>query len=54
MNEEILKNGKMGDVRGYRIHGKSYDVNGNEVDEIHEEDCFCCRKNLFGTAEIGR
>ena len=45
--EKVMKNGFIGKLNGYRIHGKSYDVDGNEIDEIHEKDCFCCRKDLF-------
>lgn len=45
--KEVLKNGYAGQLGGYRIHGKSYDVDGNQIEEVHEEDCFCCRKNLF-------
>lgn len=52
MNKEsdgdfILKNGVVGKFAGYRVNGKSYDTDGNEVEEIHEEDCYCCRKDLF-------
>lgn len=49
MKDEAIKNGYVGKLFGYRIHGKSYDTELNEVVEIHEEDCFCCRKNLFNT-----
>jgi hypothetical protein len=47
MNDEILKNGFIGSFNGYRIHGKSYGVDGNEVEERHEPDCVCCHKDLF-------
>ena len=47
MSDEILKNGYIGKLAGYRVNGKSYDAEGNEVEEEHEDDCLCCRKNLF-------
>ena len=47
MKDEVLKNGYAGKLAGYKIHGKSYDTEGNEVAEVHEEDCFCCCKNLL-------
>lgn len=45
--DEIIKNGVIGKFCGWRINGKSYDGEGNEIDDKHEEDCVCCRKNLF-------
>ena len=45
--EVNLKNGLIGTLNGYRVNGKSYDPEGNEIDEVHEKDCFCCRKTLF-------
>lgn len=47
MEKEILKNGYIGKLAGYRVHGESYDTEGNEIHEVHEEDCVCCCKNLF-------
>lgn len=47
IDEELLKNGEVGKIVGYRVHGRSYDTDGNEVQEVHEEECTCCRKNLF-------
>lgn len=47
MKEKVQKNGRIGKLDGFRIHGKSYDADMNEFDEKHEEDCACCRKNLF-------
>lgn len=37
----------LGEFGGYRIGGKTYDEHGNEIEEEHEEDCFCCRKNIL-------
>ncbi len=49
MNDEVLKNGYVGNLAGYHAHGKTYDSDGNLIPDAlpHEEDCFCCRKNLF-------
>ena len=41
---ENMKNGLIGELAGYRINGKTYDVDGNVIEEVHEEDCFCCGK----------
>lgn len=50
MREESLKNGYVGELAGYRIHGKTYDADMKEIkDDSHEKDCFCCRKDLLGT-----
>lgn len=48
-NEEIIKNGMVGTFGGYRLNGKTYDPNGLVIEEVHEPDCFCCRKDLFPT-----
>lgn len=42
-----MKKGLMGKFAGYRIRGKSYNPEGNLIEEKHEADCFCCRKNLL-------
>jgi len=47
MKEIIMENGIMGAFNGYRIHGKSYDNKGNQINEVHKKDCFCCRANLL-------
>ena len=47
MKDKVLKNGLIGKFNGYHIHGKSYDKNGKEIKEVHEKDCYCCRKDLF-------
>lgn len=43
----IMKNGYIGRLNGWRIRGKSFDSQGNEIDEIHEKYCVCCRDNLL-------
>lgn len=45
--EKTLKNGVVAKFGGYRLGGKSYDNDGKEIAEEHEEDCFCCRKVLL-------
>ena len=45
--DEVLKNGLIGTYAGTRISGKSYDPDGKEIEEVHEADCYCCRKDLF-------
>lgn len=47
MDDEAFKNGIVGHLKGYRVNGKSYDTEGNEIEEKHEADCFCCRDDLF-------
>jgi hypothetical protein len=47
MNDDVIKNGLVGKLMGWRFKGKSFDADGKEVDEKHEEDCFCCRESLF-------
>lgn len=47
MDKEPLKNGFVGTLSGFRIGGKSYGPDGNELEEKHESDCFCCRENLL-------
>lgn len=47
--EKILKNGHVVKLAGYRVNGKSYDTEGSEIKEVHEKDCFCCRKNIMKT-----
>ena len=42
-----IKNGLVGQYAGFRINGKTYDADDNEVEEEHEADCVCCRKNLL-------
>ena len=49
--EENLKNGYIGEFGGYRINGKSYDADGKEIDEVHKEDCFCCRNTLLTSSQ---
>lgn len=46
--EEAIKTGYIGELAGYRIHGKTFDTEGNKVEETHEKDCACCRSNLLG------
>lgn len=48
---KTLKDGFIGSYNGYRINGKSYDVSGNEINEKHEVDCFCCRADILGKME---
>lgn len=48
LTDEPIRNGLMGKLNGHRIHGKSYDADGNEFIEKHEKDCPCCRDNLLG------
>ena len=43
----VMKNGYMGKIHSYHIHGKTYDVDGNQIEEVHDKDCFCCREDLF-------
>ena len=52
MNEEIMENGLVGNFGGYRIHGKSYDPEGNEIKEEHEVDCFCCREEIINQSKL--
>jgi hypothetical protein len=47
-SEKILKMGLVGKLNGCRIHGKSYNEKGEEIEEEHEADCFCCRESLLG------
>lgn len=47
MEDDAVKNGLIGDFTGWRLGGKSFDPDGNEIEETHEEDCFCCRLNLL-------
>lgn len=47
LEEPAVKNGLVGRLDGYRLHGKSYDANGVEFEETHEANCLCCRKELF-------
>lgn len=47
IKKDIIKNGFIGYFNGWRIGGKTYDPEGNEIKEKHEKDCFCCRKSLF-------
>jgi hypothetical protein len=53
MKEEVLKNGYVGKLAGYHVNGKTYDADGNLIPDAppHEEDCFCCCKNLFKPKE---
>lgn len=46
----MAKYKKIGMLAGYRLNGRTYDASGKEVKEIHEEDCFCCRKNVLRMA----
>lgn len=47
MNEEIIKNGLIGKYGGYRLNGLSFDAENNPIDEVHDDDCFCCRASLL-------
>lgn len=47
MEDEAVKTGLIGDFKGWRVGGKSFDPDGNEIEEKHEDDCFCCRRNLL-------
>ena len=51
MKEEAEKNGYVGKFAGWRIGGNTYDAEGNEIPEKHEDDCFCCRPNLLASLE---
>lgn len=42
--EEIIKTGVVGKFAGWRVGGKTYDPEGNEIPDVHDEDCFCCTK----------
>lgn len=53
MEDKVIKNGIVGKLSGYRIHGKSYDALSNEVTEQHEEDCVCCREVLIKSYDNG-
>jgi hypothetical protein len=46
---KITENGYIGQFAGYLIGGRTYDINMVEIKDAppHEEDCFCCRKNLL-------
>jgi hypothetical protein len=48
MIDDVIKNGVIGSLAGWRLNGKSYDAYGNYIDEVHEPECFCCRANLLG------
>lgn len=41
-DEEVLKNGVVGSLAGWRLGGKSYTPEGELIDEVHGKDCFCC------------
>jgi len=45
--DKAKKNGLIGELVSYRINGKTYDSNGEEISDKHEEDCVCCCKNLL-------
>lgn len=47
MNDKAIKTGYLGEFKGWRLNGKSYDPQGNEIPETHEKDCLCCRNNLL-------
>jgi hypothetical protein len=49
-DDEVLKNGLVGKLAGYNVHGKTYDTEGNLIPcaTPHSEDCFCCCESLFG------
>lgn len=47
IDNNVLKNGFIGNLTKYRIQGKTYSPNGEEIQEIHEKECFCCKKNLL-------
>lgn len=49
--EKIIKTGFAGVLAGYRIHGRSFDTEGNETQEPHEEDCFCCKEELMASSK---
>ena len=50
MEDKAFKNGLVGKLAGFRVNGKTYDADGNEIKEQHEKDCFCCRKQLLNPA----
>lgn len=50
--EEAIKTGYIGELAGYRIHGKTFDTEGNEIEETHEKDCACCKLLGFKGEEI--
>ena len=43
----MKKNGLIGTLLSWRVNGKSYDSQWNEIEEVHENDCLCCRKYLL-------
>ena len=45
--EKVVSTGLIGNFVGWRIGGKTYDNEGNEIKEAHEQDCYCCRPNLL-------
>jgi hypothetical protein len=50
-NKEEMKTGYAGEFGGYRLHGKSFDADGNEIKDKHDKDCFCCKDILSITKE---
>lgn len=50
--KDTVKNGLVGKFLGWRRNGKTYDVNGKEIKDKHEQDCFCCRKSLLAAPTL--